>query len=217
VVKKILKENKKMQELTPIINGLVLAGGKSLRMGRDKSSIQWHGKEQQYYLADMLKTLCKEVYISHRKEQAAEANENYKILVDTYTGIGQYGAILSAFQFRPTVAWLVVACDLPLLDQKTLEYLLANRDINAMATTFQSPYDGLPEPLITIWEPKSYEVLLSYLTNGYACPRKVLIKTGDAHILQPPDADALMNVNTPEDFVKAEQLIYQRQKLQNAG
>jgi adenylyltransferase/sulfurtransferase len=86
-----------------------------------------------------------------------------------------------------------------------------------MATTFQSPFDGLPEPLITIWEPQSYEALLSYLANGYTCPRKVLIKSNNAHILQPPDADALMNVNTPEDFAKAEQLINQRKEWQNAA
>jgi len=204
-----------MQQEKIIINGLVLAGGKSSRMGRDKASIQWYGKEQQYYVADLLQSLCNEVFISHRKGQEAVTNNNYKILVDTYSGIGQYGAILSAFQFYPNAAWLVVACDLPLLDKKTLEYLLANRNPDTIATTFQSPYDGLPEPLITIWEPKSYEILLSYLSNGYTCPRKVLIKTNAAHILQPPDKDALMNVNTPEDFTKAEQLIYQKQQLHN--
>ena len=205
-----------MQQNKTIINGLVLAGGKSSRMGRDKSAIQWHGKEQQYYVADMLQPLCSKVFISHRKEQEAGTNKNYKILVDTYTGIGQYGAILSAFQFQPDVAWLVVACDLPLLDEQTVEYLLANRNTNVMATTFQSPHDGLPEPLITIWEPKSNEVLLSYLSNGYTCPRKVLIKTNDACILQPPNADALMNVNTPEDLAKAEQLILIKEQLHNA-
>jgi molybdopterin-guanine dinucleotide biosynthesis protein A len=207
----------KMATEKAIINGLVLAGGKSSRMGRDKSAIQWHGKEQQYYMADILKTLCNEVFISHRKEQEIEKDQNYKILIDAYIGIGPYGAILSAFKFNPDVAWLVVASDLPLLDKKTLECLIANRNEDAMATTFQSPHDSLPEPLITIWEPKSYEVLLSYLSNGYTCPRKVLIKSNDAHILQPQEADALMNVNTPEDFAKAERIILQKQELHHAG
>jgi molybdopterin-guanine dinucleotide biosynthesis protein A len=93
-----------------------------------------------------------------------------------------------------------------------LSFVLENRDETKMATTFQSPFDGLPEPLITIWEPKSYEVLLSYLSNGYSCPRKVLIKCNDVHILQAPDPNALMNVNTPEDFAKAEQLIFTKQQ-----
>lgn len=205
-----------METQQSILNGLVLAGGKSKRMGRDKSSIQWHGKEQQYFIADLLKPLCNEVYISHRQDQEVETNKNYKTLTDTYTGIGPYGAILSAFQFQPDTAWLVVACDLPLLDNDTLKYLLANRNADAMATTFQSPFDGLPEPLITIWEPKSREVLLSFLDNGYTCPRKVLIKSENAHVLIPPDPKALMNVNTPEDFKKAEQII-QNHELHNAG
>lgn len=189
------------------INGLVLAGGKSKRMGRDKSSIAWHGKEQQFYMADMLRPLCNEVYISLRQDQEAEMHEGYKTLTDSYTGIGPYGAILSAFKFQPDAAWLVVACDLPLLNVDTLKYLLAHRQTNSIATTFQSPFDGLPEPLITIWEPKSFTVLLEFLSNGYTCPRKVLIKNEETHILQPPDEKALMNVNTPEDFVKAEQII----------
>ena len=200
-----------------IINGLVLAGGKSKRMGLDKSSIKWHGKEQQYYMADLLKPLCNKVYISHRRGQNAQTSKDYKTLVDTYTGIGPYGAILSAFRFQGEAAWLVVACDLPLLDADTIKYLLAHRNVNAMATTFQSPHDGLPEPLITIWEPKSHGVLLSFLSNGYTCPRKVLIKSEDAHILQPPDSNALMNVNTPEDFKKAEQIIIQNHELHDAG
>src|SRR5579871_294371 len=200
---------------TPI-NGLILAGGKSTRMGIDKSSIKWHGKEQQYYLADLLESFCTKVFISHREEQR-ENNPNYKILVDSFTGIGPYGAILSAFNQQPEVAWLVVACDMPLIDKSTLSYLLENRDISKIATTFQSPFDGLPEPLITILEPRSYEVLLSYLSNGYTCPRKVLIKSNDAHILQPQNADSLMNVNTPEDFARAEQFLLTKQQLHHAG
>ena len=200
-----------------IINGLVLAGGKSKRMGRDKGSIEWHGKEQQHYMADLLRPLCNKIYISHRHGQEAKTNKNYKTLVDTYTGIGPYGAILSAFRFQPDVAWFVVACDLPLLDTDTLKYLLVNRNAAAMATTFQSPHDGLPEPLITIWEPRSREILLSFLANGYTCPRKLLIQSDAAHILQPPDSNALMNVNTPEDFKKAEEIIIQKHQLHDAG
>jgi molybdopterin-guanine dinucleotide biosynthesis protein A len=200
---------------TPI-NGLVLAGGKSTRMGRDKSFIDWHGKEQQYYVADLLESFCAAVFISRREEVQNEKDLHYKILVDSYTGIGPYGAILSAFRSQSDVAWLVVACDLPLIDKNILSYLLENRDETKIATTFKSPFDGLPEPLITIWEPKSYEVLLSYLPTGYTCPRKVLIKSNDAHILQPQNADSLMNVNTPEDLAKAQQLILTKQQLHHA-
>ena len=107
---------KRMQQATPLLNGLVLAGGKSVRMGYDKGIISWHGKEQQYYLADLLQSLCNDVYISCRLDQQKEIDNKYQTLPDTFTNLGPFGAILSAFREKPDTAWLVVACDLPLLD-----------------------------------------------------------------------------------------------------
>lgn len=188
--------------------GLVLAGGKSLRMGNDKSIINWHGKEQRYYMADMLGALCDDVFISCREEQVSEIDTNYKTITDQHTDLGPYGAILSAFKTNSDAAWLVVACDLPLLDRETLQYLIANRDTSKMATTFESPYDTLPEPLITIWEPKSLDILLSYLPEGFRCPRKALNRNIDnVKIIKASNPDALMNTNTPEDAEKVKQIL----------
>jgi len=189
----------------PVLNGLVLAGGKSSRMGFDKSSVDWHGKPQRYYMAEMLKKLCNEVFISCRADQE-EANNQYEKLEDTFTGLGPYGAILSALKEKPDNAWLVVACDLPLLDSLTLQYLVDNRDPSKLATAFGNGYKDLPEPLITIWEPKSYPVLLSFLEQSISCPRKVLINT-DPHLLIAPNVDALTNVNTPEELEKVKTIL----------
>jgi molybdopterin-guanine dinucleotide biosynthesis protein A len=186
----------------PVLNGLVLAGGRSKRMGRDKGLINWHGKEQQYYMADLLKVFCNEVFISCREEQRSLINAGYKIIPDRYENLGPYGAILSAFQNNAQCAWLVVACDLPLLDAETLSYLVERRDPKVMATTFKSPHDGLPEPLITIWEPKANNILLASLAKGYQCPRKALINN-EIRIIEVKLPDALMNVNTPEEMEKA--------------
>jgi molybdopterin-guanine dinucleotide biosynthesis protein A len=193
----------------PRLNGLVLAGGKSVRMGHDKSVIDWHGKKQRYYLADLLKYHCTDVYISCRPGQQDEMDAGYKTIADTFTGLGPYGAILSAFRQEPDAAWLVIACDLPLMDINTLEYLATNRNFSALATTFESPHDGLPEPLVTIWEPKSYPVLLSFLSQGYTCPRKVLINS-EIHILQAPVPGALVNVNTPEEKEKVKNILQRK-------
>ena len=191
----------KMRIGTPLVNGLVLAGGRSLRMGRDKGSIVWHGKPQREHTADLLRPICSEVFISCRAGQEADLETAYPILPDTFTELGPYGAILSAFRHNPNCAWLVVACDLPLLDAATLRFLLGNRQPRRVATAFQSPHDQMPEPLITIWEPKSYAALLSFLAQGYSCPRKVLLNA-DALILPAPDPAALTNVNTPEEMEK---------------
>ncbi|GAB3919244.1 NTP transferase domain-containing protein [Mucilaginibacter boryungensis] len=198
-----------LKNAKPELYGLVLAGGKSERMGKDKGSINWHGKDQRYYIADLLKSYTDSVYISCRADQQQEVDPLYQTLPDTFTGMGPFGAILSAFREQPEKAWLVVACDLPLLDKDTLDYLVNQRDTSAIATAFKNSYDGFPEPLITIWEPKSYPVLLSFLAQGYSCPRKVLINS-PINILQAPNPEALTNVNTPEEKDRVQSILQKR-------
>jgi molybdenum cofactor guanylyltransferase len=199
----------KMQHVKPVLNGLVLAGGKSERMGFDKGAVNWHGKEQRYHVADMLKSFCNEVFISCRADQQKEIDEPYLSIADTFTGLGPFGALLSAFREKPNNAWLVIACDLPLINENTLKYLINNRNVSSIATAYKSTFDDFPEPLITIWEPKSYPVLLSFLAQGYSCPRKVLINS-DITLLNAPNADDLTNVNTPEELDKIKHVLNQK-------
>ncbi|MEM8907316.1 MAG: NTP transferase domain-containing protein, partial [Bacteroidota bacterium] len=191
-------EQKMIDALAPI-TGLVLAGGKSQRMGRDKGRINYHGKEQRAYLFEQLDTLCKETYLSCRPEQAASMLLEFPVIADTFMGLGPFGALLSAFRQYPDRAWLVIACDLPLLDNATIQQLIAQRDPSKIATAFNSPINEFPEPLITIWEPKSYPILLQYLAQGYACPRKVLIHS-NVKLVDAQNPQALMNVNKPEEY-----------------
>jgi molybdopterin-guanine dinucleotide biosynthesis protein A len=199
----------KMCNAKPQLNGLVLAGGKSERMGMDKSEIKWYRKEQKYYLADMMKEYCHEVFISCRKEQIKNINHKYSVIEDSFMDLGPYGAILSAFREKPDSAWMVIACDIPLIDRETISYLLENRNYSVIATGFENPENGNPEPLITIWEPKSYPVLLSFLAQGYSCPKKVL-KNSDINLLKCPNPESLLNVNTPEELKLVKQKLKQK-------
>src|SRR5438046_2730691 len=100
-----------MNNEKPMLNGLVLAGGRSVRMGTDKGVISWHGKEQRYYMADLLRPLCRDVFISCRAGQQLQMDPGYETIIDAFPGLGQFGAILSAFGEQKNAAWLVVACD----------------------------------------------------------------------------------------------------------
>ncbi len=180
------------------LKGLVLAGGRSQRMGEDKGAIAYHGKPQRVYAADLLQQFCADVYISCRPDQVGTMQSDYPLLPDKLIGLGPFGAIATAFQAFPNHAWLVVACDLPLLNKQTLNQLVGARNTSAIATAFQSPSNEFPEPLITIWEPKSYSVLLQFLAMGYSCPRKVLINS-EIELIQASDPAALTNVNVPTE------------------
>ncbi len=189
----------KMFLAMPKLNGLVLAGGKSMRMGTDKGALDYHGKPQREFMADVLNQFCEKTFLSVRSDQ--NINSEYELLEDKFVGLGPFGAILSAFQKKPNTAWLVVACDLPLLDEESLQFLVENRNTSQLATAFHNPETNFPEPLITIWEPKSYQVLLQFLAQGYSCPRKVLINS-EIELLHLKDSKVLMNVNDKEGFDK---------------
>ena len=159
-------------------------------------------------MADLLQPYCEKVFISCREGQQEGIDKNYASLTDNHEGAGPLIGILSAFAAHPNAAWLVVACDLPLLDHDTLYFLVNKRVTGKMATTFKSPFDGLPEPLITIWEPMSFELLKQHIAGGYTCPRKALIRNEAlVTLLEPPNPDTLMNANTPEDAAQVRAII----------
>ncbi len=185
-----------INDTLPKVNGLVLAGGKSVRMGHDKGQIAYHGKPQRTYVADLLKSICDSSFISTQEE---DKDDHYPIIEDTFKGLGPFGGILSAFRENPNTAWLTVATDIPFVSKDILMQLIEKRDPNKVATCFHNPETGFPEPLITLWEPKAYQRLLYFLSLGYSCPRKVLINS-DINEIHLKDANFLYNANTPEEM-----------------
>jgi molybdopterin-guanine dinucleotide biosynthesis protein A len=185
---------------TPALNGLIMAGGKSTRMGQDKSLIDYHGKPQREFLLELMAPLCKEVFISCGAVQ--EQTAGLPVIHDKFLGIGPMAGLLSAFQQQPDAAWLCVACDLPYLSRLSLDNLIKYRDPTKMATAFLNGDAEHPEPLVTIWEPKAYPRLLLALSEGLTCPRKVLINS-DVRLLQAPDERELINANDPASYEQA--------------
>jgi len=199
----------KIKNQIPPLKGLVLAGGKSTRMGEDKSELCWHNKAQKYHVADLLAKYCNDVYISCQAGNIHSIDSNYKVLEDQFLDLGPFGAILTGFRTDPNAAWLVVACDLPLVDSNAIETLIKNRDSSRIATCYFNSETNFPDPLLTIWEPKAYPFLLQYLSQGISCPRKVLINN-PINIIDPVVPDLLMNANTQEDRINIEKVIEQR-------
>jgi molybdenum cofactor guanylyltransferase len=183
----------------PTLKALILLGGRSSRMGEDKARLIYHQKPQYLHLAEIFSSVGIPAFLSCRSDQLSNYSQSdVNLIEDTFLNLGPMSGILSALRSDPKSAWLVVACDLPLLDATVLEELILHRDANALATAFISPRDNWPEPLISIWEPKSYPVALSYLSLGYSCPRKVLINS-DVHLIECSQPEKLVNVNTPEE------------------
>ena len=182
----------------PIIKGLVMAGGKSVRMGNDKTTLDYHGLPQWKYVYQQLESLGLETYVSCRQEQKDAFDGGTNTIADSFLDLGPYGALLSAFRSDPNAAWLSIACDLPLLNVTHMSKLIAAVDYSKLATSYHNPTTNWPEPMVTIWMPKAYPILLQFLSQGYSCPRKVLINS-DVKQLYEDDTSFLHNANTPED------------------
>jgi len=186
-----------IQETIAPVQGLVLAGGKSSRMGKDKTQLTYHGKSQRDYAVELLEKNLLTTYVSVAHNQELVSHE---FIQDKFIDLGVFGAICSAFQQDPNKAWLVLATDLPFVNDEIIQLLLRHRDPKKIATAVKGKSKEFVEPLITIYEPKAYPILLSYLAQGYSCPRKVLINS-DVEIIEVDD-DLIRNINTPEEYQK---------------
>ena len=176
-------------------------------MGQDKALLSYHGKSQSSYLYDLLEKSTDQCFVSCRTEQAnLEDFRNKNLIKDSYIGFGPTGGILSAMKEHPHAAWLVIACDMPYLNQETIKDLINRRNPYKLATCFYNQKRQWPEPLCTIYEPKAALKLGQYLTMGNPCPRKVLMNSSIESIL-PLDEKSLENINTMEEFQIAQTII----------
>lgn len=187
--------------MTAPLFGLVLAGGRSTRMGRDKAAIEFEGRAQLARAFALLEPLTRRCFVSVRAGQRDEpVRAAFPQIVDLPVGPeGPVAGIRAAQLAHPEAAWLVVACDLPLLDAATLQHLIARRDPARVATAYRGSQDGLPEPLCAIWEPASAGPLAARLAHGGNCPRKFLLQS-DTLLLDQPLPHSLDNVNTPDEL-----------------
>ena len=185
------------------VYGLVLAGGRSTRMQRDKALLPYGGRTQLERAVELIKPFVERVYVSVRPDQVDDPlRARFAQIVDSGDTEGPIAGILAAQSRHPEAAWLVLACDLPLLDAQTIENLLASRQPERQATAYRSSHDGLPEPLCAIYEPSSGEAIRNHVAAGYDCPRKFLIRA-DTALLDQPEPGALDNVNTPKEYGSA--------------
>jgi molybdopterin-guanine dinucleotide biosynthesis protein A len=181
--------------------GLVLAGGRSTRMQRDKAALEYRAGATQLDAAmQLLQPRVERCFVSVRADQRGDATRGaWPQIVDRGDMSGPMAGISAAFAEHPRAAWLVLACDLPFLDAGTLDTLLAARDASADATAYRSTHDGLPEPLCAVYEPRGGAALADYVAAGGNCPRKFLINACP-RLLEQPNARALDNVNTVAEY-----------------
>jgi molybdopterin-guanine dinucleotide biosynthesis protein A len=114
-----------MDDVTfPRVTAVVLAGGQSRRMGRDKAFLDFDGITLIERVIERVQIVCAETIIV-ANDLEMYARFGLPVVRDVYPGKGSLGGIFSGLQAASEEYVLAVACDLPFLNDALLRYLIA--------------------------------------------------------------------------------------------
>jgi molybdopterin-guanine dinucleotide biosynthesis protein A len=184
-----------------VLTGLVLAGGRSTRLGQDKVELPVHGQSLLARTAGLAAQFCARVVVSGR--DPADLDLDLAWLPDDAPGQGPLGGILTGLT-RLGGPLLVLACDLPLLDAATVARLVEHRKrrpAEAVVTTFLQSATGFIEPLVAVYEDLARPHLAAALAAGERKLARALPEAG-RHLIPygPAEAHVFFNVNFPADL-----------------
>lgn len=182
--------------------GVVLAGGRSSRMGTDKAALVWNGKTFLERQIDLLESLaCEEIFISVRKDQSLQVSRG-RLLEDPIADAGPMVGIASALAETHCDALWVIAVDLPLLEASWMQ-LLEQASCADSGAVFRSE-KGI-EPLIGYYPKSLLDVLDAAIRAGNYSVQDLLKNAeiaGKMHCIEMPKRmlDSCLNCNSPEDL-----------------
>lgn len=187
---------------------LVLAGGHSRRMGRDKATLLWNGTPLLLRVIRRLAPIAAEVWVAARPGQALPAGA-YRRVDDELPGEGPLAGLATGLA-AITAAWktapaAVAACDYPHADPALFPALLA---ASPDAAAIVPVLDGRAHPLLAVWRSDLASLCEGALARGARRVREVLDEAGavevDAReILGDAAERAFQNVNDPDTLRKA--------------
>jgi len=191
---------------------IVLAGGKSLRLGRNKAVEQFGDKPLIQHVIDTVSHIDKDILVvtaSH--EQLPSLAPDIKIVVDCYNPgsaaiIGLYTGLKEASSPRS----LVVACDMPYLNVELLRYII--KESEGFDATMPRIKHFI-EPLHAVYSKNCLEPLLAQIESGdlkiFPIVTKVDVRFIEEEELNRFDPQHLsfLNVNYEHDLKKARELM----------
>jgi len=190
--------------------GFVLTGGQSRRMGRDKALLPLAGQPLALRVAACLKTVAAEVALVGEPDRYVGLG--LPVLADREAGKGPLAGIVTALGASSHDWNLVVACDLPFVEPRFLEFLLAQAAEGEVDTVVPH-VDGRWQPLCAVYHRRALLVFERVLAEGnprvaraFEAMRVRAVTEEELERFAFPRR-MLKNMNTPEDYEEAKQLL----------
>ena len=184
------------------VTGIVLAGGASKRMGRDKSLLSVGGRTLIQRTVDVLSSLFDEILVVADREDRFENLPRVRVVGDVVRDIGPLGGIYTGLMRASNSSGFVVACDMPLLDPEVIAgqlELWCTLEAEALVPVL----DGRPEPLHSIYAKRCLPAIRSQIERGDYRVRAIFDAV-EVRFWQPEpgEARAFTNVNTPDNWAE---------------
>jgi molybdopterin-guanine dinucleotide biosynthesis protein A len=181
--------------------GVVLAGGRSSRMGRDKALIEWAGRSLLDRALDRLDAHCAELLVIGEPEKYGHVGPF--VIADEWPGKGPLGGITTAMRYASNDRLLVIACDMPALNDRLFDMLKAQLGTSTDAVVPR--HEGLIEPLAAAYHRSAQPafrrcVELDVLKMGDALSQ---VRTSFVEVIPGRDGwpgDLFRNINAPGDL-----------------
>jgi molybdopterin-guanine dinucleotide biosynthesis protein A len=201
------------------VEGFILVGGASSRMGADKSQLVLEGQTTVSRIIESLRPVTSKVSLVGTSTDATSSS--LPSIPDLQERWGPLGGIEAALQACETESCLVVACDLPFLTSELFAYLLrlSNEPSRSFDAVVPLQSDGRPQPLCAVY--KRAPCLMATeksIALGEHSPRAMLdkVKTRYVNFSElanlPGSEHFFFNLNRPEDYERAREIARQRRR-----
>jgi molybdopterin-guanine dinucleotide biosynthesis protein A len=186
--------------MTPSVGGIVLAGGLSSRMGREKGLVPFCGKPMIAWVLAALHPLVSDLVVV--ANDPAYAAFGYRVVADDFKEMGPVGGLCTGLRNVRTEVNIVLACDMPCITTDLLQHLL---DQLGDAPAIAAQTAQRKQPLVGIYRRECLPAVVENLSVGRLRMDLALTAAGGSFYTFPGsmqgfDATSLRNFNTPEDI-----------------
>jgi molybdopterin-guanine dinucleotide biosynthesis protein A len=188
---------------------IILAGGASRRMGRDKAFIQIEGIRLLDYVYKKCRKLFSEIIIVTNQPQQF-VDYQTPVVPDEIPGIGSIGGLYTGLRRASNYYSFCVACDMPFLKPELIARIIEKRSNSDIV--IPKTRAGL-EPLHALYSKRCIEPLKKYIEKGDLKISNILVEVKVQYCSEEeikkvdPSLLSFMNVNTKKELFKIQQMV----------
>jgi molybdopterin-guanine dinucleotide biosynthesis protein A len=198
------------------LSGLILAGGRSRRYGKDKAFERLCGKPLIEYVIEALAPVAGDLFIvAGSTDDFSDYSGRLTVIADDVPGLGPLGGLDAGLKAAPDDYCFAAPCDSPFIDSSLIDYLLktaAAADVDALIPR----YEGRDHTVIAVYRKTCIPAIESSLSDGQfrisSIFSKVKIKFVDDDTINlfPGGKLSFFNINTAEDMAEAARILSER-------